>query len=388
VTGELQNSPTLSVRAGKDQAIMKAVVLAGGQEFGQCPLSRQAPRALWPLADKPIIQHVLESLVRSGIGDAAVSANGRTHDIMDRLGRQPFPGISIYYSEDSFPRGAAGCIKDCEEWLGNETFVVVHGAGLLIDVDFDHLIAEHRSSGAAVTVAAEADDDDSEIRPSMSLKPTGIYVCEPSILAHIKKRGYQDMKEQLIPKLIQAGLKVRAVPMQGRVISIRNEECYLNAMVEIMDDERLRRQFTQHLDSKVPGIWIDASAEIDPTARIVGPAYVGPGAKIGADAVVIGPAVIGPDCRVERDAVIHESILWRGARVGQSAMVEQTVMAADSLVSAGAEVRGSIVVETSLSAAERQSLSGSMDLDPVDVSPRRWWRRIWNSFGPAARPAV
>ena len=56
---------------------MKAVVLAGGQEFGQCPLSRQAPRALWPLADRPIIEHVLNALRAAGIGEMAISANGR-----------------------------------------------------------------------------------------------------------------------------------------------------------------------------------------------------------------------------------------------------------------------------------------------------------------------
>src|SRR4051812_44165456 len=127
---------------------MKAVVLAGGQEFGQCPLSRQAPRALWPLIDRPLIEHVLRALQQAGIGDMAISANGRTHDISDRLGTHPAPGITIHYSEDPLPRGAAGCIKDCQAWLGNETFLVINGASLLLDVDFSHLVEEHKRSGA------------------------------------------------------------------------------------------------------------------------------------------------------------------------------------------------------------------------------------------------
>lgn len=367
---------------------MKAVVLAGGQEFGQCPLSRQAPRALWPLADRTIIEHVLGALRAAGIGEMAISANGRTHDIMDSLGHHPTPDVTIHYNEDCLPRGAAGCIKDCEEWLGNETFIVVHGACLLLNVDFSHLVEEHRRSGAALTVAATSDDDEMS-RLALSLKPTGVYICEPSILQHIKKRGYQDMKEQLIPRLVENGLKVRAVPIRGRVIHIRNEECYLNAMVEIMDDADLREQFMSAVPFKVPTVWVDPTAYIHPTARVVGPAYIGPHARVLADAVVIGPAIVGPNCEIERDAIVHESILWRGAKVGPSAMVEQTVMAADAVVSGGVEVRGSIVVETNLSAAERQSLSGSMDLSPADVSgPRRWWRRIWSSFRPAAREAV
>ena len=87
---------------------MKAVVLAGGQEFGQCPLSRQLPRALWPVGDRPVIESVLAALRSAGIGQMAISANGRTHTIASRLGYNPAPDITIHYSEDTMPRGAAG----------------------------------------------------------------------------------------------------------------------------------------------------------------------------------------------------------------------------------------------------------------------------------------
>ena len=370
---------------------MKAVVLAGGQEFGQCPLSRQAPRALWPLVDKPIIEHVLRALHKAGIQDMIISANGRTHDIADRIGNQPFEGVNIQYSEDCLPRGAAGCIKDCQKQIGEETFVVAPGASLLMNIDFEHLLAEHRRSGAVVTVGAAADPGDSIIDGtlSLSLKPTGLYVCEPEVFEHIRTRGYQDMKEQLIPRLVQAGLKVWAVPLRGRVVPIRNEECYINAMVSLLEDVDNRDTFTSHLPAKHPTIWIDPTAYVHPQARIVGPAYVGPNAKVMGDAVVIGPAIVSANCEIDGDAIVHESILWRGAKVGAGAMVEQTVMAADAVVPAAAEVRGSIVVETSLSAAERQSLNRSLDLDPVgSIGPvRRFWRRISGALRPAAGAA-
>ena len=40
------------------------------------------------------------------------------------------------------------------------------------------------------------------------------------MLAHIKRRGYQDIKEQLIPRLVEAGLRVGAVPVTGRVLHV------------------------------------------------------------------------------------------------------------------------------------------------------------------------
>src|SRR5256885_5834537 len=137
---------------------MKAVVLAGGQEFGQCPLSRQAPRAMWPLADRPIIEQVLAVLREAGIGEMAISANGRTHDIMDSLGHHPSPDVTIHYNEDCLPRGAAGCIKDCEEWLGKGKVIVLHGARLLVKLGFTPPVAGHKQNGADMNGSATGDD--------------------------------------------------------------------------------------------------------------------------------------------------------------------------------------------------------------------------------------
>jgi mannose-1-phosphate guanylyltransferase len=363
---------------------MKAVVLAGGQEFGQCPLSRQLPRALWPMIDRPIIESVLATLRDAGIGQMAISANGRTHTIAARLGYNPTPDVTIHYSEDTMPRGAAGCIKDCEAWLGNERFLVCQGTSLYLGVDFAHLLEEHKKSGAAVTVAATVESGSNDLDRQMQLKPAGLYVCEPSVFPFIKTKGYQDMKEQLIPQLTEKGLKVQAVPLTGKVLSVRNEEWYLNAMVDLLNDPTYRKGFVDHLPSKLPGIWIHPSAYVHPQARVIGPAYIGPGAKVLADAVVIGPAVVGENCEIAPDAVVHESILWNDSRVGRGALVEQAVVAARAAVAPNVEVRGSIVLDTALSSAERTSLSGSTDLSPHELSGERWWKRVWKGLRPRA----
>jgi len=370
---------------------MKAVVLAGGQEFGQCPLSRQLPRALWPLVDRPIIEHVLATLRRAGIGQMAISANGRTHTIAAKLGYNPSPDITVHYSEDAMPRGAAGCIKDCQNWLGNERFIVVHGASLLLDLDLDHLLEAHKKSGATLTVAATADTTDSgDLDRLLALKPAGIYVCEPDVFPFIKTKGYQDMKEQLIPRLTEAGLKVQAVPISGKIVSVRNEEWYLNAMVDLLNDPQHRKPFVDHLPSKLPGLWIDPTAYVHPEARVIGPAYIGPGARLMADSVVIGPAVIGENCEIQSEAVVHESILWADAKIGRGALVEQAVVAAKAVVSPGVEVRGSIVLDSALSSAERQSLSSSTDLTPAELNGRgdKWWKRFWKGIRPARQQAA
>lgn len=363
---------------------MKAVVLAGGQEFGQSPLSRQMPRALWPFVDRPLIEHVLSALHAAGVGDMAISANGRTHEIADRLGRHPRADIRIHYSQDALPRGAAGCIKDCQGFLGEERFVVAHGASVMLEVDFARLVEEHRQSQAILTVAASADAPEAQGGAGVfPLKPAGIYVCEPEVLAYINPRGYQDMKEQLIPHLAEKGLKVHATTVRGRVLPILNEECYLGALLEVLDDEQAARAFTHHLPARCPGIWVEQEALIHARARLIGPVYVARGAAVLAEAVVIGPAVIGPECQVGPNAIVHESILWPGARLGSGALVEQTVVAANAVVAPGREVRSAIVVDASLSLAERQSLAPGTEFVPLHQGGlRRLVSRIWSNLRP------
>src|SRR5256885_8479687 len=160
---------------------MKAVGLAGGQEFGQCPLSRQLPRALWPVIDRPIIESVLAALRGAGIGQMAISANGRTHTIAAKLGYNPTPDVTIHYSEDTMPRGAAGCIKDCEEWLGSQTFLVCQGTRLYLGVDLPHLLEEHRKNGNAGTLAAPPENAN-HLDRHMQLQAAGLHVREPPVL--------------------------------------------------------------------------------------------------------------------------------------------------------------------------------------------------------------
>jgi NDP-sugar pyrophosphorylase family protein len=363
---------------------MKAVVLAGGQEFGQCPLSRQLPRAMWPLIDRPIIEHVLHALHEAGIGDMTVSANGHTGEIASSIGSEPSPGITVHYSEDALPRGAAGCIKDCQRWLGSGTFVVAHGASLMLNVDLEHLLVEHRRSGAVLTIAAASD-----VPSESALKPVGVYVCESDILAHIRERGYQDMKEQLIPRLAQHGLRIHAVPLRGRIIPICSEECYLNAMIEYMENHWSPESASGQSPGSHPTLWVDPGAHVHSHSRLVGPVHIGSGARVMAGAAIIGPAVIGSDCIVDRDAMVHESILWPGTRVGRNAVVAQTITARGVAIAESDEVRCAIVVDGDVSHDPCHRLSCQQR--PADARTgtlTRWWQSIRQGLRPLSRGTI
>ncbi len=62
-----------------------------------------------------------------------------------------------------------------------------------------------------------------------------------------------------------------------------------------------------------PGVWVHETSQIDPSARFVGPAFVGAGRSVGADPLVIGPAAL-PDEPGVRAAEAASGIDWASLR--------------------------------------------------------------------------
>src|SRR5439155_21486014 len=117
--------------------------------------------------------------------------------------------------------------------------------------------------------------------------PAGVFVFEARVLEHVPESGYQDIKEVLIPRLYRAGERVATYSAQGRCPRVSSPESYLavNAwMLERMDSPPAgyRRSGEAYLH---------ATAQVDETARLIGPVQVGPDARIGRGALVVGPTV-------------------------------------------------------------------------------------------------
>ena len=132
---------------------MNAVVLAGGVRSGLEIPGSGLPRALWPFPHEPMISQVLRFLVREGCAGMAICANGKTRMMAEELSGGGKPWVGLHYSEDVLPRGPAGCLRDLRDWAGGETILAIQGTGWY-DFDLAAMVAEHRQSGAAVTVGA------------------------------------------------------------------------------------------------------------------------------------------------------------------------------------------------------------------------------------------
>jgi NDP-sugar pyrophosphorylase family protein len=315
-TRAANGEPFLSVGVFR---VFNAVVLAGGVRSGLEVPGSGLPRALWPFPAQPLISNVLSFLTNAGIEKIAICANGKTKLIASELSSGNSPWLNLHYSEDPLPRGPAGCLRDLQDWLGDDTFVCIQ-ATAAYDFDLKAMLEEHRRTGAAITVGARPSPEDPQV-----LEPAGVYLVEPKTLALIQPVGFQDFKEQFLPKVIAAGMTVRCHTLKGTATLIHSAGHYLSAIREaiLRAAENLPAGFVQ----KAPGVVVHENATIDPTARLTGPVWIDSGAQIGAGAVLAGPVVVGPDARVGAGAVVHRTVVMKDGEIGSGTEVYSAILA-------------------------------------------------------------
>ncbi len=338
---------------------MKAVLLAGGEESLQNPLSKFSVKALLPVGNRPVLWYLLRLLQKHAISDILISAGRSTRLIEDEFGNGTDMGVNLRFLEDDFPRGPAGCLVPHKEFLKDCPFVVLSPV-YPGDMDLLNLLRRHKESGNMATVAVSrlkegargCFETDSSMRivgyvdsPSPKeqkslFQPLGMYVFEPDVLDFISEESYMDIKEQLIPTLIEENQTVRACLVAEDVNRLENVSEYFAANRALFKGQNGISPPGVELS---PGVFVRGKATIAPSADLIGPLLIGEGTTIEEDSKLEGPAVIGDNCLIAKGSRVKESILWAGTRLGAGAKIEHSISCRNTNIRPGASIRYTLV---------------------------------------------
>ena len=232
---------------------MKAVILAGGKGTRLKPYTTILPKPLMPIGDMPILEILLRQMKRAGV-DEAVLTVGHLAELLRLFfqdGRRL--GLDIRYSYEDAPLGTAGPLSLVPGL--DDTFLVSNG-DVLTTLPLAELVAHHRRSGAAATIAMHRrqvyidlgviQQNDAGHVTGYIEKPTydfmvsmGIYVFEPRVLDFIPRNAYLDFPD-LVKRLIAAGEIVSGFPFDGYWQDLGRADDYERA---VEDFDRLRDAF-------------------------------------------------------------------------------------------------------------------------------------------------
>ncbi len=333
---------------------MQVVFLAGGLITTPQITADARPKCLWPVLNRPVIEHMFSILELSGATSFVVCLTGEQEKAWRQAQAKLAKKWPVYCSVQDELAGTAGALKAAQEHL-QETFVVCHG-GVFFDNDVNDILAKHHTSKAAITIGGvrhkicptqlESFQYDKSGRVTglntqhwsqqsqQSLFPCGLYVFSKKVLDHIPDGHYHDLKEQLVPRLLELGQTLAFHEMTGYWREVNSLNDYFQLNIDLLLG---RTRNWLKVCQKSPSDYVEKSGttRMDDSVRLIGPVVLGRGCCLEPGAQVSGPCVIGDRVKIAKGAVVSNSVLLADVEIGPGAYVSGSVLVENTKVAGG-----------------------------------------------------
>lgn len=331
---------------------MKALFLAGGMGTRLKPLTNHLPKPMVPIMGVPLLERSVRELKRCGVKEIILSTCYCSDCIERYFGEECRRGMKIHCICEEKPLGTGGAIKNCQKYF-DDTFLIFN-SDILSNFDLKKLVEFHHSSKADVTIAAsqvknpssygviEYDSNDRIVSFTEKPKPgeeksnyinAGIYVFEPKVLDLIPEGKPISVERDTFPLLLKKGYHMSVYRGGGYWIDIGTPQKYVQAHKDIFDGLCTVTE-NDFRNDKVYGV---ESAELDPSAKITGPVWLGRNVHIGANAVIGPNVVIGDGFQAGRGCEIRNSIIWNDVSVGSGVDVDHSVVTSGCRMESGTQ---------------------------------------------------
>lgn len=361
---------------------MKAVIMAGGEGKRLRPLTCDRPKPMVYVANRPIMEHIVNLLKRYNIFDIAVTLQYMPNNIKDYFDKGEALGVVLRYYTEDMPLGTAGSVKNVGEYL-DETFVVISG-DVLTDVDIAEALRFHKEKNAVATMVLKSvpvpleygvviTDDDGRIKKFLE-KPnwgevfsdtvnTGIYILEPEVLSYIEENKFCDFGKDIFPMLLQ-----RDVPLYGYVTKkywcdVGDVTSYRHAHKDILD----KKVFVEIQGQEIaPDIWIGDNVYIDAKSEVSAPCIIGTNVKLGRGVHVDRYTVIGDNNVIDENSKLKQSIIWSNSRINSGVNLRGAVVANNVVIE-----NNVFLYEGSVVGSDVEILDGSIIKPDVKIWPHK-----------------
>jgi mannose-1-phosphate guanylyltransferase/mannose-1-phosphate guanylyltransferase/phosphomannomutase len=286
-----------------------------------------------PVLDRPVMAHIVDLLGRHGIDEVIANLHYFPDTIRDYFGDQ------LSYRQEAQLLGTAGGVRNCADFFGSDTFLVISGDALT-DINLDALAATHRATGSIATIAVKRvidtreygvviHDADGQItgfqeKPEpedaqSDLGNCGIYMFEPEIFDYFPAVDPVDWALDVFPELLAAGAPFH----------VHETHSYWNDVGSLAE---LRQGTFDALDGgleiepvgetdEVTGITVCAGSALDAKAVASLPIWIGHDVRIGADVRLHGPVVVGDGATLGDGVCLRETIVLPGTKVPDRAIL-------------------------------------------------------------------
>jgi dTDP-glucose pyrophosphorylase/CBS domain-containing protein len=204
------------------------IIMAGGEGKRLGQLTKNAPKPMLKVNNKPILEIILEKCIETGFKNFYFSVRYLKEQIKDYFNDGSRWNVNIRYLEEDSPLGTAGAMSLLKYEPTNSHSVLLINGDVLTKVDFKNFYEFHRDNKSDMSICVReytteipygvVNTQNSQVL-SLDEKPfithfinAGIYLFKPHIMNLVPKNTYFDMP-QLINLAKQKKFKIAAFPI-------------------------------------------------------------------------------------------------------------------------------------------------------------------------------
>ncbi len=353
---------------------MKAVILAAGEGNRMRPLTYTRPKVMLPIANKPILEHLLIEAEKAGIREFIFIVGYHDEQIRNYFGNGDKWGVSVNYCTQRKQLGTADALRMVED-LVDGSFLMMNGDIIVNQKDIRNLTSGKNSTMSLFEVEDTEDlglveiSKDKVVRiyekvgkPPSNLANAGVYLFTPDIFAAISQTPTSPRGEYEITDSLQLMID------QGNHVSYQKIDYWLDTSYPwdllLANESLLARIESQSL------------GEVEENAVIKGAVCIGKGTVVRSGSYIVGPVVIGQDCAIGPNCYIrpHTSI-GDGCHIGAAVEVKNSIIMNNSDAPHHNYVGDSIIGEGCNLGAGTKIANLRLDEQDITVAGRNTSRR-------------
>lgn len=342
---------------------MKGLILTGGQFQRMAPLSNLCPKSMIHIQGKPILGHVIDGLISTGIRHfvVVIGKGDIFTSIVNYLSSGKFPDEIKFDIITQTELGVGEAILSAEKEFSGPVFLA-HGDIIASKSFYNHLFDTVQRTGAdggiAMTLKSSIEDfgvcqlDSTGNIETVIEHPghemdvgnyigAGAYIFPNAFFKHLKQ--IKDF-DQAINSLVKEGYR-----LSGAIFNEENKWQDIGVPHELLIANKIL--FTEY-----SGTVISSSAKVSSSAQLIGPVKIESGAIIEHGAIIKGPVYIGKNTyigtnclirdytSIEENCVVGFSVELKNTHIQQNSKIGRLSFLGDSAVGREAKVNSGVTV--------------------------------------------
>lgn len=324
------------------QRVRQAVVLAAGEGQRLRPFTALKPKVMIPIANKPVLQYVVEALAANGVTEIIMIVGYKQEQVQDYFKSGEQFGVHISYIAQKQQIGTGHALKQAREAV-DDKFLVLAGDNIIEPKTIEPFMLPRPNA-----ILVKRQDDVSKygvvllrgevvaglvekpVEPVGNLVNTGIYLLNRRVFSYLEQ-------EVELPQALSQMIA------QGETITVQETHGLWLDAVYPWDIVKLNGEAMGRISPRVggtveSGVYLRGTVQVGKDSIIrsgcylVGPVVIGENCQIGPHVCLFPATSIGDGTTLAAFTQVRNSVIGRNISIGPSSSIEDSVIDQGCLV--------------------------------------------------------